>query len=66
MDDLKTIKRRDALSLFFESVLKPDNDLRQDAHDQQCYHELMEWREEVLLYLKTRRHQEFGMQSGDE
>lgn len=41
------------LALFEESVLKPDNELRQDAHDQKCYNELMLVRQHVLDYLKT-------------
>ena len=47
------------LDLFIESVLKPDPALRQCAHNQKCYHELMEWREEVLGYLDRRRCEEF-------
>ena len=42
-----------ALSLFTESVLKPDHDLRGCAHNQGCFDELMEIREHVLKYLKT-------------
>ena len=42
-----------ALSLFTESVMKPDHDLRGCAHNQGCYDELMEIREHVLEYLKT-------------
>ena len=42
-----------ALSLFTESVLKPDHDLRGCAHNQNCYDELMEIREHVLKYLRT-------------
>jgi hypothetical protein len=42
-----------AISLFIESVLKPDHELRQDAHDQKCYNELMCIRERVLEYLKV-------------
>ena len=41
------------LSLFTESVMKPDHDLRGCAHNQGCYDELMEIREHVLKYLKT-------------
>jgi len=52
-------KRRDALGLFVESVLKPDHKLRQCAHNQKCYNEMMEWRQEVLDYLENRRHEEF-------
>ena len=42
-----------ALSLFTESVMKPDHDLRGCAHNQGCYDQLMEIREHVLEYLKT-------------
>ncbi len=55
----KEIKRRDALGLFMESVHKPDPALRACAHNQQCFNELMEWREEVLEYLTERREKEF-------
>ena len=48
-------KRRDALGLFYESVLKPDHELRQCAHNQRCYHELMDVRQDVLEYLKSKR-----------
>ena len=41
MDDQKRQKRLDAFNLFYESVLKPDHELRQAAHEQLCYHELM-------------------------
>ena len=54
MDD-KQQKQNDALGLFIESVLKPDHQLRQCAHNQKCYHELMEWRESVLEYLYAKR-----------
>jgi len=55
----KEQKRRDALGLFYESVLKPDHQLRQCSHNQQCFFELMEWRAEVLEYLDNRRNEEF-------
>lgn len=55
----KVEKRNRALGLFVESVLKPDHELRQCAHNQKCYNELLEWREEVLQYLNLRRDQEF-------
>tara|TARA_Y100001963_G_scaffold51255_1_gene71697 strand:- start:1136 stop:1315 length:180 start_codon:yes stop_codon:yes gene_type:complete len=55
----KEIKRRDALTIFIESVHKPDPRLRGCAHNQECFHELMEWREEVLAYLDKRRKEEF-------
>lgn len=43
------------LDLFIESVLKPDHKLRQCAHNQKCYHELMYIRQYVLDYCKTLR-----------
>ena len=55
----KQVKRRDALTIFIESVHKPDPRLRGCAHNQECYNELMEWREEVLEYLNRRRTEEF-------
>lgn len=55
----KAEKRNRALGLLVESVLKPDNELRQCAHNQKCYHELMEWRQEILDYLQERRKEEF-------
>jgi hypothetical protein len=44
-----------AVSLFVESVLKPDSELRQEAHEQECFHELMYVREIILEHLKTLR-----------
>lgn len=43
------------VDLFIESVLKPDHSLRQCAHNQKCYTELMDVRDDVLEYLKTKR-----------
>ena len=43
------------LDIFIESVLEPDPDLRSCAHNQRCYHELMDIRSDVLHYLKTKR-----------
>ena len=57
MNDKET-KRRDALTIFMESVHKPDTRLRSCAHNQECFNELMEWREEVLQYLDQRRKEE--------
>jgi len=56
----KEQKRLDALNLFYESVLKPDSELRQCAHNQKCFHELMEWRSEILEHLDRRRNEEFN------
>ena len=52
-DESSAIKYDRALSLFTESVMKPDHDLRGCAHNRGCYDELMEIREHVLEYLKT-------------
>jgi hypothetical protein len=52
-------KRSRALTLVTESILKPDIQLRSCAHNQQCFNELLEWREEVLEYLLARRREEF-------
>ena len=49
------VKFNRGLDHFMESVLKPDTKLRQCAHNQQCYHELMYIREYVMGYLKTLR-----------
>ena len=43
------------LDLYIESVHKPDPALRGCAHNQKCYNELMEVRENVLEYLNTLR-----------
>ena len=45
-------KRDRARSLFLESLLKPDNALRGCAHNQKCYDELMEIRDEIIEYVK--------------
>lgn len=55
MDTNQAMKRSDAITLFTESVLKPDSRLRECAHNQKCYNELMQIREEVLEYLKELR-----------
>jgi len=47
----KKEKEQNARTLFLESVLKPDHQLRQCAHNQKCYNELMEIRQHVLEYL---------------
>jgi hypothetical protein len=49
------VKWNRGLDLFTESVLKPDQDLRNCAHNQLCYNELIQVREDVLEYLKTLR-----------
>ena len=52
-------KLGDAFGLFYESYLKPYHELRQCAHNQECYHELMEWRKEIVKYLDECRVKEF-------
>ena len=47
------IKYDRALTLFQESVLKPDHKLRACAYNQGCFNELMEIREHVIEYLRT-------------
>jgi len=54
-DTNQSIKRSNALTLFTESVLKPDHELRLCARNQECYDELMQIREEVLEYLRHLR-----------
>ncbi len=55
----KEEKRKEAFYIFYDSVLKPDAELRVYAHEQECFHELMEWREEIITYLDKRRNDEF-------
>jgi hypothetical protein len=50
----KDQKRQKALSLFIESVIKPDHMLRTDAHIQECFPELMEIRDEIISYLRNK------------
>ena len=44
-----------ALDIFIESVHKPDTRLRGCAHNQKCYDEIMQVRDNVLEYLNTLR-----------
>ena len=55
MTDDKDQKRREAFFIFYDSVLKPDPELRVYAHEQECFHELMEWRAEIIRYLDSRK-----------
>jgi uncharacterized lipoprotein YehR (DUF1307 family) len=54
-EESKRVKWNRGLDIFIESVHKPDSELRQCAHNQLCYHELMEVRKNVLNYLQTLR-----------
>ena len=51
----KDQKRRDAFHIFYESVLKPDHELRLYAMEEGCMDELMEWRSEIIHYLDSRK-----------
>ena len=55
--ETKQEKWNRGLDLFIESTLKPDHELRKCAHNQRCYHELMDVRQDVLNYLNTLRWQ---------
>lgn len=54
-NESKKDKWNRGLDIFIESVHKPDPALRQCAHNQRCYHELMDVRENVLNYLNRLR-----------
>ena len=49
-----------AMDLFIESVIRPDEDLRNQARDQECLADLMNIREDVLEYLYTIRRRNDG------
>ena len=51
----KIDKYNRAVDIFIESVQKPDTILRACAHNQKCFNELMEVREQVLDYAYTLR-----------
>ena len=63
MKDQNTIKDQEtetqkfnrALDLYIESVHKPDHALRSCAHNQKCFNELMNVRQQVLDYVQTLR-----------
>ncbi len=54
-EETKDEKWNRGLDLFIESVQKPDHSLRGCAHNQKCYDELMQVRDNVLEYLNTLR-----------
>ena len=43
------------LDLFIESVQKPDHALRACAHNQKCYNELMQVRDQITAYCHSLR-----------
>jgi hypothetical protein len=58
-NESKDVKWNRGLDLFIESVHRPDSELRQAAHDQKCFTELMEVRANILEYLHTLRKYEW-------
>ena len=48
LDETKQEKWDRGKTLMLESLHKPDDRLRGCAHNQQCYHELMEIRDQVI------------------
>ena len=65
MVETKEEKTQRALTLFEESVLKPDPRLRGCAHNQECYHELMEIREEVVEIVRKMNNPHVNLKPGD-
>jgi hypothetical protein len=55
MNQSTSKNKHDGLTLFEESVLKPDHRLRQCARNQGCYDELMQVRERVLEFVASLR-----------
>ena len=54
-DEDQVQKYNRAVDLYIESVHKPDTHLRSCAHNQKCYNELMDVRQQVLEYVYTLR-----------
>ena len=52
-EENKQDKWNRGLDIFIESVIKPDPALRQCAHNQLCYNELMDWRQKMLDLLQN-------------
>ena len=50
-----TEKKQLAMDIFIESIMRPDEELRNDARIVDCLPELMELREDVLKYLYSIR-----------
>jgi hypothetical protein len=51
------LKKLDAFDLFIMSIWKPDPELRSEALEQGCFDQLMEIREDMLLYLQDKRNE---------
>jgi len=64
MKDQKSIDRSEtsveryqrAVDLVIESLYKPDDTIRSCAHNQRCFEEMMNVREDVLQYLISLKH----------
>ena len=54
-DETQDEKWNRGVDLYIESVQKPDHQLRSCAHNQKCYNELMDVRQQVLDYVYTLR-----------
>jgi len=54
-EETQEVKWNRAVDLFMESVHKPDASLRQCAHNQKCFNELMYIKQIVLDYIPTLR-----------
>ena len=53
--ETKVEKYNRGLDLFIEALHKPDHHLRACAHNQKCYNELMQIKEEITTYCHTLR-----------
>ena len=53
MSETKQEKWERGRTLMLESLHKPDDRLRGCAHNQECFHELMEIREQVIEMTKS-------------
>ncbi len=62
--ETETQKFNRALDLYIESVHKPDHNLRGCAHNQHCYDQLMQIRENVLVYVQSLRKNERTIRQG--
>lgn len=52
---MKNEKKLDAIDLLIESLYKPDIELRKHAIRDQCFEELMNYRNELIDYLNKKR-----------
>ena len=64
--ETETQKFNRALDLYIESVHKPDHNLRGCAHNQHCYDQLMQIRENVLVYVQSLRKNERTIRQGSD